>query len=209
MNMLIDEEGAPTPRQLIGQLLGSATHAEIAVSHVRLGAIDLGAAETQNVQHCRVLLDRLDAGSLASLDWNAAAATAAGTASAAAAGAASAAAIDDAVRRAAQSATALLRFITSDRVELRSAGVSTWRPDFSIYRGLSASPPAPRAVCLVGAHYFGLPPALPAFTCVCDDAAAVALALRRFEQLWERSHDVGDAVVAAVTRLASAVEAAR
>lgn len=196
MNMLIDEEGAPTPRQLIGQLLGSATHAEIAVSHVRLGAIDLGAAETQNVQHCRVLLDRLDAGSLASLDWSAAAAVAA-------------AAIDDAVRRAAHSAAALLRFITSDRVELRSAGVSSWRPDFSIYRGLSASPSAPRAVCLVGAHYFGQPPAMPAFTCVCDDAAAVALALRRFEQLWERSHDVGDAVVAAVTRLASAVEAAR
>lgn len=201
MNMLIDEKGAPTPRQLIGQLLGSATHAEIAVSHVRLGAIDLGAAETQNVQHCRVLLDRLDAGSLASLDWSAAAAAAAGPASAAA--------IDDAVRKAAHSAAALLRFITSDRVELRSAGVSSWRPDFSIYRGLSALPSAPPAVCLVGAHYFGQPPAMPAFTCVCDDAAAVALALRRFDQLWERSHDVGNAVVAAVTRLASAVEAAR
>jgi hypothetical protein len=187
MISLLDEEGTPSARQVIGSLLAAATHAEIAVSHVRLGAIDLVDTETGRVQQCRVLLDRLDAGSLASLAGHA-------------------------VERAERDALALLRFITSDRVELRSAGISSWRPDFSIYRGLSAcrpghdarAPARTRAACLVGAHYFGQPPAAPAFTCLIDDAAAVDVALRRFEQLWLRSHDVSDVVIAAVARLADA-----
>jgi hypothetical protein len=194
MITLIDEEGAPTARELIGQLLQSATYAEIAVSHVRLGAIDLGDAETRNVQRCRVLLDRLDAGSLASLGVDAVPLITSSSDDASAA------------QRAADSASRLLRFITSDRVELRSAGVSSWRPDFSIYRGLQHVTEK-RAACVVGAHYFGQPPALPAFTCLIDDEAAVELALHRFERLWERSHDVAHVVVATVSRLARATDA--
>jgi hypothetical protein len=190
MTALLDERGTPTPRTVIGRLLGGATHAEIAVSHVRVAAIDLRAGEAERIECCRVLLDHLDAHSLAlpGLPAGAGAPVAA--------------------RRVAERAAALLRFIESGRVEMRSAGVGAWRPDFSIYRGVSgAVSPATAstpAVCLVGAHYFDQPPTTPAFTCVIDDPAAIATALRRFEQLWEQGHDVAEAVTDAVARLAEA-----
>ena len=39
-------------------------------------------------------------------------------------------------------------------VEIRSAGLGAWSPDFSIYRGS----PGDDSVCLLGAHYFREPP---------------------------------------------------
>ncbi|MEX0907406.1 MAG: hypothetical protein WD054_03670, partial [Gemmatimonadota bacterium] len=120
MNILLDEETNPGPRAVIGALLAAGGHADIAVSHVRLAAIDLTDLEMAGVLSCRILLDRLDAHLLTDRGDT-----------------------GDVVRF-----RALLRFVESGRVEIRSAGVAAWVPDFSIYRELRQSRDGPEAVCL-------------------------------------------------------------
>jgi hypothetical protein len=105
MNVLLHETSDPPLREVIGRLLGAATRADIAVANMRLGMLDLHAGELARVTHCRVLLGRLDAQSLAGT--TAAAATAA-------------------------SLDRLLEFVMSERVEIRSAGMGAWLPDFSV-----------------------------------------------------------------------------
>lgn len=170
MRVLLDERSRPPLRAVIGALLGSAAEADIAVSHVRMAALDLHADELTRVRRCRILLGRLDAGAL----------TAPGPVAAGRA----------------ERGVALLRFLRSGAVSIRSAGMSSWAPDFSIYRGISGGG-ASTAVCLVGAHYFQEPPARggPAFTWAADEPAAVRRASSRFDELWHESHDVLLAVI--------------
>jgi hypothetical protein len=172
MTALIDDRSRPALREQIGRLLSTCARAEIAVGNVRLPALDLTDSETRGVRQCRILLGRLEARALAGFDVPGAGA-------------------ETRLR-------ALLAFLCSGRVEVRSAGLGAWSPDFSLYRGL----PDGSSAGLVGAHYFREPPSTngPSFTALVTDAGAVALALARFEALWERSHDVLEPVVSAVRR---------
>jgi hypothetical protein len=176
---LIDERHDPPLRTVIGSLLGGCSHASIALGNVRLAMIDLDEGELSGVEHCRILLGRLDARALG----------AAGPA--------------DATTQ--RHAGALLDFIGSDRVEIRSAGLSTWTPDFSVYLGragialpVGTTPTARTA--LIGAHWFREPAAAggPSFTVSTSDAAAVDLALSRFDELWQGAYDIRTAVLDAV-----------
>ena len=91
----------------------------------------------------------------------------------------------------------LIGWARSGRLAVRSAGIGAWTPDFSVYHGVSGSR------CLLGAHYFG-PPQLtvgPSFTAVTADPDGVAVLQRRFNRLWERSHDVLPAIVAVLERV--------
>jgi hypothetical protein len=195
MMTLLDETARPTLRERIGRLLSECSSAEIAVGSIRLAVLDLTEHETRGVERCRILLGRLDARALSDA-------------------ALSDARIEDQLR-------ALLGFLESGRVEIRSAGLGAWSPDFSIYRGRAATCDragdagragagdgagyrggAATGACLVGAHYFREPPSPngPAFTALLTDAHSIATALARFEALWERSHDVLEPVVSAVHR---------
>jgi hypothetical protein len=209
---LIDDASRPTLRERIGRLLSTCASAEIAVGHIRLAALDLTEHETRGVKRCRILLGRLDARALTDFGF-------------------ADAGVDDRMR-------ALLAFLESGRIEIRSAGLGAWSPDFSVYRGLrdggragrgltdgdradrgltdgyrADRAPAERdrddinasdggSACLVGAHYFREPPSPngPSFTALITDTHSVALALARFEALWERSHDVLEPVASAVHR---------
>jgi hypothetical protein len=178
MRVLLDEQSQPPLRVVIGTLLGSATVADIAVMRVRLAALDLGRDELSRVQRCRILIGQLDAHSLS---------------------VGGAVTTDPAARVA-----ALLRFLRSGAVEIRSAGMNGWTPDFSIYRGIETGSGA-NAVCLVGAHYFHEPPERgPSFTWALDEAAAIQRITRRFEEMWERSHDVLTAVIQTIEQYAQA-----
>lgn len=172
MSMLIDDASRPTLRERIGGLLATCTYAEIAVANIRLAALDLAEHEIRNVRRCRILIGRLDARALTEFGHPDPG-------------------LDERLRT-------LLSFLQSSRVEVRSAGLGAWSPDFSVYRGL----PDGASACLVGAHYFREPPSLtgPSFTALMADAASVALAHARFETLWRRSHDVLEPVVSAVHR---------
>lgn len=171
MCMLIDDVSQPTLRFHIGRLLSACTRADIAVSHVRLSALDLTAKETRGILYCRILIGRLEARALTDFGF-----------------------ADD---RSDERLHALLEFLDSGRTEIRSAGIGAWSPDFSIYR----EPIGVRGgVCLIGAHYFRDPVTAngPSFTALLRDENAVACALSRFESLWERSHDVLEPVIAAI-----------
>ncbi|HEX6133942.1 MAG TPA: hypothetical protein VFZ24_08260 [Longimicrobiales bacterium] len=168
MSALIDDRSQPTLREHIRGLLSSCTSADIAVGHIRPAAIDLTDDETRGIHRARILVARLEARALSEF-----AGTAAG------------------------SPDPLLRFLESGRVEVRSAGIGAWAPDFSIYRGGAAGD-----ACLIGAHWFREPvvSAGPSLTALLTEPDVVARALERFEELWRRSHDVLEPVIAAVSR---------
>ena len=172
MSSLIDDASQPSLRVHIGRLLSTCARADIAVGHVRLSALDLAGDETRGIRQCRMLLGRLEARALTDFGF-----------------------VDE---RSDERLHALLDFLDSGRVEIRSAGLGAWSPDFSIYRGLSVG--AHDSACLIGAHYFRDPITAngPSFTVLLDDADSVERALGRFEALWERSHDVLEPVTAAI-----------
>jgi hypothetical protein len=171
--LLQDERSDPPLRAVIGSLLSRCTHASIALSNVRLAMIDLADDELAAVRQCRILLGRLDARSLGGLSVHDAAAL--------------------------RHADALLHFIGSSRVEIRSAGLATWAPDFSIYtrhRGAGHSQER-TGTALIGAHWFREPTAAggPSFTVRSSEALIVELALARFDELWQNAYDIRAAVL--------------
>lgn len=162
---LLDERSTPPLRARIGHLLASAEDAMFAVRRIRLGVLDLTDPELATVQRCRVLLGQLDASVL----LDAAEGTAAGPTA---------------------SLAPLLRFAGSGRLEVRSAGVAGWSPDFAVVRA------GERAMGMVGAIYFGSPDLVvgPALTVPVTGDDATALLRSRFDELWARSHDVLPAI---------------
>lgn len=169
MRTLIDERSLPPLRVVLGRLLARAGCADIAVSNMRLAMLDLSESELSRVRRCRILLGRLDSRAL------------------------DAAADASAV----MSARALLHFIDSGCVEIRSAGLANWTPDFSVYRELNGGT---ARTCLIGAHYFREPVSSngPSFTVCIDDDDAIELICRRFEELWENGYDVTATITATV-----------
>lgn len=164
-NDLIDERSTPPLRARIGHLLASAEDAAFAVARIRLGVLDLTDRELATVRRCRVLLGQLDASTL--LD-----------------------AVEGGGARPAASLTPLLRFAASGRLEVRSAGLAGWSPDFAVVRTGS------RSLGMVGAIYFGSPDLVvgPALTMAVTGEDGTALLRSRFDELWARSHDVLPAI---------------
>jgi hypothetical protein len=163
---LLDETASPPVRQVIGELMAAADRVDFALARIRLANLDLSEDEVAP-ERCRVLLGHVDASTL--LDT------------------------DAADRMAVEG---LIRWAGSGRLEVRSAGIGAWTPDFSLYHT------ADGGTCLLGAHYFGAPYLTvgPSFTAVSTDPDARAVLGRRFDELWGRSHDVLPAIVAVLER---------
>lgn len=91
----------------------------------------------------------------------------------------------------------MARWTRSGRLHVRSAGIGAWRPDFSVYRT------ARGGTCLLGAHYFGSPQLTvgPSFTVVLADPVTRSALAARFDQLWDRSHDVLPAISQVLERV--------
>ena len=162
--LLVDERGDVPLRDRIGRLLSGASTADFAVARIRLAALDLQSGEVTGLDRCRVLLGQLDAGTLLE--------------------------VAEAVPT---TATGRLEVLTSwagsGRLEVRSAGIAGWTPDFSVFRG-------PSDVALLGAHYFGssYPSVGPSLTAVVRERSSIDLMAARFEELWTLGHDVLPAV---------------
>jgi hypothetical protein len=171
---LHDERTEPGLRVVLGSLLSRATHADLAIAHVRLLAIDLTPREVARLRCCRVLLGRLDGSALHGGP-------------------------DPAL--AAARLDGLLAFMRSGVAQVRSSGASAWTPDFSIFHGLPGDAPFQDGVaCLVGAHYFAQPPGA-ALTCVLSGRAIASRLTARFEEEWGKAHDVGVAVAETIHAL--------
>lgn len=160
---LLDEHADPPVRDVIGRLMGRCETADLALTRIRLAALDLTEAEVHGPRHCRVLLGQLDA-----------------------------AALFDSGSGARPEAVVRLRgWLESGRLEVRSAGIGAWVPDFSVF----TTPGSPPTI-LLGAHYFGSPQLAfgPSFTAVVQHPASARLLGSRFQALWERAHDVAPAI---------------
>lgn len=174
-----DEASTPSLRSLIGDLLQHSRTADLALARVRLAALDLTAAEVRGPARCRVLLGQLDAAMLVDATTTPGAAPGRST------------------RR--ESLLRLADWLASDRLEVRSAGIGLWTPDFSIFRDRAGA-----ATCLLGAHYFGSPQLTvgPSFTALVDGADGAAVLQLRFEEVWGRGHDVSPAILDVLERTA-------
>ena len=164
---LLDDRGRPDFRDVFGALASRSKQISTAVTRVRLSTLDLKPAEIDGVEHFRVLVAELNA---LTLD--------------------SEARLIQADHRRAPRVERFRRMLEEGRLEVRSAPLAGWSPDFSVFSG----GPDPYAV-LTGFHWFERPfphrgPALASL----HYGDAARLAARRHEDLWDKAHDVGPAV---------------
>jgi len=164
---LLDDRGRPDFRDVFGALASRSDQISTAVTRVRLSTLDLRPAELERVEHFRVLVAELNA---LTLDAEAR--------------------LIQADHRRAPRVEHFRRLLEEGRLEVRSAPLAGWSPDFSVFwKG-----PDPHAV-LTGFHWFErpFPHRGPAFASLHHGDAA-RLAARRHEDLWDKAHDVGPAV---------------
>lgn len=164
---LFDERTRPDFRTVFGDHARRATDIATAVTRVRLSTLDLLPEEVENVESFRVLVTELNA---LTLDAEAR--------------------LIRADPRKAPRVAMLRGLLESGRLEVRSAPLGGWSPDFTVFSEATG----PVAV-LVGFHWFERPhphrgPALGMLHL--EDAAR--LAARRHAELWSQAHDVGPAV---------------
>jgi len=165
--VLFDERRRPDFRDVFGALASASSDIATAVRRVRLSTVDLTRHELERVEHFRVLVAEMNA---LQLD-------------------AEARGLQVDPRRA-PNAELLREMLESGRLEVRSAPLAGWIPDFTVF----SRPDGPHAV-LTGLHWFERPYGHrgPAFGAVHGEVAA-RLAGRRHDEAWERAHDVGPAV---------------
>ena len=171
--VLIDERKRPDFRDLFGTLAGGSTEVATAVTRVRLSTLDLTDGELRGLGSLRVLLAELNALRL------------------------------DAEARAllaqpgrARTVRLLSELLERGILEVRSAPLGGWSPDFSVF----GNERGPTAV-LLGPHWFQrpYPHRGPALTSLHGPEAA-RLARRRHDALWEEAHDVGPAIWSLLAR---------
>lgn len=165
--VLVDERGRPDFRDVFGALVGHSTDVAVAVTRVRLSTIELQEADLARLESLRVLVVELNA---LTLDAEAR--------------------LIRADPRRASRVTLFRSLLESGRLEVRSAPLGGWSPDFTVFSDADG----PHAV-IAGRHWFERPhphrgPAIA--TVHFEDAAR--LAARRHCELWDAAHDVGPAV---------------
>ncbi len=170
---LLDERGRPDFRDVFGALAFRSTHILTAVTRVRLSTVDLSEDHLPQLQSMQVLVSEISALHL------------------------------DAEARSlmqlpgrARNVRFLVGMLEAGRLEVRSAPLGGWSPDFTVF----VDTDGPSAV-LVGFHAFERPyphrgPALASLHG--DDAAR--LAASRHADLWESAHDVGPALWSILSR---------
>lgn len=170
---LLDERNRPDFREVFGDLARASDAVATAVTRVRLSTVDLTPEELRPLLSFRVLVAELSALRLAG----------------------EARAMRSDPRRLAN-VNLLLDLMEAGRLEIRSAPLGGWSPDFTVFSRHGR----PRAV-LTGFHWFERPyphrgPALASL----HPAGDACLALRRFDEVWDDAHDVGPAVWSILAR---------
>jgi hypothetical protein len=177
--MLFDGRARPSLRAVLGSALSDSSVASFALRRVRLARVDLAPDELRGVARCRVLLGRLDADALA----------------------------DTGPAPSSARTAALLDMAASGRLEVRSASLLTWDPDFAlvghgteddllVFGSIQFVPPLPERPI----EELGL-------ACALRDPKMARAAAARFEELWERAHDALEAVTDALCRSRSVEDA--
>ncbi len=160
---LLDERSEPDFRRVFTSLLGRASATWSALTRVRLAGLDLREREVRRDGSLRVLLAQVGIHDLR-LDADAA--------------------LSDADRG--ESIRLLVRLVREGRLEVRSAPLAGWTPDFTVFHRAGG----PWAL-LAGHHWFSrpYPHRGPAFASLHGSGAALRAAAR-FMEVWETAHDI-------------------
>jgi hypothetical protein len=172
MPHLIDERSRPGFRETYGALVSRAARLDVALTHLRLASLDLSDDEVSGIRRVRLLLAQVSA---VALDAEAHAVLHRSDRA-------------DNLRR-------LAALLCAGRIEVRSAPLAAWAPDFSVF----VSGAGPFAL-LVGPHRFELEGiGGPTLASVHEGVDARRGAMR-FEELWANAHDIGPAIARILAR---------
>lgn len=171
--VLLDERRRPDFRDVFGALARRSTEIAVAVTRVRLTTVDLGPEELGGLRSFRVLVAEVSA---LQLD-------------------AEATGLLQLPRRA-PNVRLLTAMLEEGRLEVRSAPLGGWSPDFTVFSGAAGA-----MAVLSGFHWFERPypyrgPALASLHG--PDAARWARA--RYQEIWDAAHDVGPALWSILAR---------
>lgn len=170
---LLDERSAPDFRAVYGSLAGHSSAIDGALSRIRVSGLDLRPGEIRSVTRIRLVLAEVNSIALRN----------------------EAEAILARPDRA-ENLVHLLELMELERIQVRSAPLAGWAPDFTVFlrKGVAWRG-------LVGPHWFvrPYPHRGPALASVHGPAGAGVLA-RRFEDLWRQAHDIGPALVGILSR---------
>lgn len=165
---LLDEASRNGFRARFGALAAASDCVDVAATRVRLTLVNLSAGELGGLKLLRVLLAEVNAFRMA---------------------AEAEAVLADPGR--AGNVRLLLELLRAGRIQVRSAPMGGWAPDFSVFHRESVAWAA-----LVGVHSFQHPSPFPGPIFVSEHRqGAATLAARRFESIWTRSHDVSEPVL--------------
>lgn len=178
---LICERRRPDFRDVFGALARRSTSIVTAVTRVRLSTVDLSAEELEGLTSFRVLLSEVSA---LQLDAEARGLLV--------------------LPRRAPNIRTLTGLLESGRLEVRSAPLGGWSPDFTVF----ADQRGPQSL-LTGFHAFERPyphrgPALASL----HGPEGAAIAASRHAELWDRAHDIGAALWTLLSRASRVVAVA-
>lgn len=164
---LMDERSRRPFRWAFGQLLQRSTALDTAMHRIRLSGVDLSSAEVRGISRMRILVADINARTLEEEAF---------------------ALLRDPDRHA--NLTRILSLLEEGRMELRSAPLAGWSPDFSVFHGKEG----PMGIIL-GLHWIQrpFPHRGPAWAMTFGPAEAL-VGSRRFEELWRGAHEIGPAI---------------
>lgn len=164
---LMDERNPKPFRRVFGELLTGSTRLDTAMHRVRLSGVDLSEGEVGGLERLRLLVAEVNAQTLEEEAF---------------------ALLRDPDKQ--QNLARVLALLQSGRMELRSAPLAGWSPDFSVFSG----PQGPRSLIL-GLHWIQVPfpHRGPAWAATFGPEEAKR-ASRRFQEIWEGAYEIGPAI---------------
>ena len=172
--ILLDERSPKPFRQVFGQLLSKSTHLDTAILRIRLSGVDLSAQEVAGLQRMRILVAEVNAQTLEEEAY--------------------ALLMDPRKRETLRRVQHLLR---EGRMELRSAPLAGWSPDFSVFSGTQGP-----VGLLLGLHWVQrpFPHRGPAWLASFGPDEAQR-GRKRFEELWRKAHEIGPPILKLLERI--------
>lgn len=164
---LIDERSVTPFRRVFGDLLSRSTRLDTAMHRVRLSGVDLSEGEVGGLERLRLLVAEVNAQTLEEEAF---------------------ALLMDPERR--ENLTRVLALLQAGRMELRSAPLAGWSPDFSVFSG----PQGPLGLIL-GLHWIQrpFPHRGPAWAATFGPEEAERGG-QRFQEIWDGAHEIGPAI---------------